>query len=152
MTQPAGDYEGLNGVRAPVVEDDPALRMDLEWTLAEAGAVVVGLCRTLKEGLARSDSVDFAVAVLDCQLDEETVLPLARRLLDRGVPFVLHTGRPRSDPAWRSGVPAWRSGVYVRPSKSRRLRVSSFRRSEMCWRNSAEDGNFCMRSRVHPGF
>ena len=97
MTHVVGDYEGLNGVRVLVVEDEPALLMDLELMLAEAGAVVVGLCQTLEEALARSDSVDFAVAVLDYQLGDETVLPLARRLLRRGVPFVLHTGRARSD-------------------------------------------------------
>jgi DNA-binding response OmpR family regulator len=118
MTQVAGDYEGLDGVRVLVVEDELALLMDLEITLAEAGAVVVGLCRTLDEALACSDIADFAVAVLDYQLGDETVLPLARRLLGRGVPFVLHTGRAHSD---LSMAECWRCPIVEKPAIPRVL-------------------------------
>ena len=118
MTHVVGDCEGLNGVGMLVAEDDPALLMDLEWMLAEVGAAVVGLCRTLEEALARSDSVDFAVAVLDYPLDDETVLPLARR-----VPFVLHTGRPRSDP----GMAEWSLCPIVEKPATPRELISAVR-------------------------
>jgi len=88
---------GLWGVRVLVVEDDPLLLMDLESTLIEAGAVVAGLCQTVAEALARLEVNDFAVAVLDFRLGSETISPVARRLVKRGVPFVLYTGQTRAD-------------------------------------------------------
>ena len=42
--------------------------MDLEYTLAEAGALVAGLRRTLEDAMARANVGDFAVAVLDFSL------------------------------------------------------------------------------------
>ncbi len=49
--------------------------MDLEYTLAEAGAVVAGLRRTLEDAMARANVGDFAVAVLDFSLGSETASP-----------------------------------------------------------------------------
>ena len=106
----------LDGVRVLIVEDDPLLLLDLELTLSGAGAVVVGLCQTLDEALRRSHPVDFAVAVLDFRLGEETASPVARRLEDEGVPFVFYTGRPATSRAWPNG------GI-VRSSKSHRRRM-----------------------------
>ena len=97
MRKATGDHDDLNGVRVLLVEDDPVLLMDLELMLAEAGAVVVGLCQTLDDALVRSDTVDFTVAVLDYRLGAQTVSPLARRLLRNGVPFILYTGQGRGD-------------------------------------------------------
>jgi hypothetical protein len=42
----------LNGARVLVVEDDCLISMDLESTLAEAGAEIAGVCRTAKDALA----------------------------------------------------------------------------------------------------
>ena len=98
------DHDQLRGVRVLVVEDDPLLALDLAATLAGAGAVVVGLCHTLDEAMLRADGADFAVAVLDFGLGSETVSPVARQLFDRGVPFVLYTGKSRHEPSlaeWR---------------------------------------------------
>ncbi len=66
--------------------------------------MVVGLCQTLDEALRRSNPVDFAVAVLDFRLGEETASPVARRLEDQGVPFVFYTGQARQEASlteWR---------------------------------------------------
>ena len=106
----------LNGVRVLVVEDDPLLAMDLEATLVGAGAVVVDFCRTLDEAKLRADAGDFAVAVLDFGLGSETVSPVARRLINRGVPFVLYTGN-------RATNRAWLNGGIVRSSRSQRRGV-----------------------------
>lgn len=89
----------LDGVRVLLVEDDPLLLLDLELTLAGAGAVVVGLCQTLDEALTRSYPSDFAIAVLDFRLGDETVSAVARLLEDRGVPFVFYTGQARHEPS-----------------------------------------------------
>ena len=46
MVQFMNDNKPLNGVRVLVVEDDTLLAMDLEETLIDAGAIVVGVCQS----------------------------------------------------------------------------------------------------------
>ncbi len=99
MVQSLNDNNLLRGVRVLVVEDDVLLAMDLRETLADAGAIVVDVCQTLNEGMARANVEDFAIAVLDFSLGSETVSPLARRLVRRGLPFILYTGKSRSEPS-----------------------------------------------------
>jgi DNA-binding response OmpR family regulator len=111
----------LNGVRVLVVEDDPLLAMDLEATLVGAGAVVVDLCRTLDEAMLRADAGDFAVAVLDFGLGSETVSPVARQLINRGVPFVLYTGMSRHEPS----LAEWRDSSIVEKPASTHALVSA---------------------------
>jgi DNA-binding response OmpR family regulator len=104
MVYPMNDNNPLRGVTVLVVEDDLFLAMALEDTLVGMGAVVVDVCHTLDEAMARADADDFAVAVLDFSLGSHSVTPLARRLARRNVPFVLHTGMSRSEPSlseWR---------------------------------------------------
>jgi DNA-binding response OmpR family regulator len=123
MVQSTNDQQQLHGVRVLVVEDDTLLAMDLEATLVEAGAVVVDLCPTLDEAMLRADAADFAVAVLDFGLGSETVSPVARRLVDRGVPFVLHTGISRHEPS----LAEWRDCSIVEKPASPRALVSAVR-------------------------
>ena len=104
MTESKNGGKCLDGVRVLIVEDDPLLLLELELTLAGAGAVVVGLCQTLDEALRRASPMDFEVAVLDFRLGQETASPVARRLEDQGVPFVFYTGQARHEPSlaeWR---------------------------------------------------
>ena len=123
MIQNANAYNSLDGVRVLVVEDDPLLAMDLEATLAEAGAVVVDLCRTLDQALARAGADDFAIAVLDFSLGAETASPVARRLVNRGVPFVLYTGKPRNEP----NLAEWSDRLIIEKPASARALVSAVR-------------------------
>ena len=53
------------------------MAMDLEDTLARAGAVVVSLCRTLEAAIAHANVDDFAVAVLDFGLGPDTASHVA---------------------------------------------------------------------------
>jgi DNA-binding response OmpR family regulator len=118
MDQPTNNRDQLSGVRVLVVEDDPLLAMDLDATLVEAGAVVVSLCQTLDEAMVRADDDDFAVAVLDFGLGSDTVSPVARRLVNRGVPFVLYTGKSRHEPI----MAEWRDcSIVEKPASSRAL-------------------------------
>jgi DNA-binding NtrC family response regulator len=115
MSMSSSKRNSLSGVRVLVVEDDPLLLMDLEETLEGAGAVVVGLCQTLREAIRRSDVADFSVAVLDFRLGSETISPVARRLVNRGVPFVLYTGQSRHEP----GLAEWRHcSIVEKPAPS----------------------------------
>jgi DNA-binding response OmpR family regulator len=123
MVQSSNDRDELHGVRVLVVEDDWLLAMDVEATLVEAGAVVVDRCLTLAEAMLRADVPDFAVAVLDFGLGSETVSPVARRLVKRGVPFVLHTGKSRHEP----NLAEWRHCPIVEKPASPRMLVSAVR-------------------------
>jgi len=122
MVQMMGDCRPLGGVRVLVVEDDPLMAMDLEESLAEAGAAVVGLCRSVDEAMARTDVDDFAVAVLDFCLGSDTASPVARRLARRGVPFVLYTGASRRDPS----LAEWACPIVQKPASTGTL-VSALR-------------------------
>ena len=99
LTQQKSGGKCLDGVRVLIVEDDPLLLLDLELILAGAGAMVVGLCQTLEDALRRAFPVDFAIAVLDFRLGDETASAVARRLEDQGVPFVFYTGQGRYEPS-----------------------------------------------------
>jgi DNA-binding response OmpR family regulator len=117
------DNSPLSGVTALVVEDDLLLAMDLEATLVGAGAIVVDVCHTLGEAMARADGEDFAVAVLDFGLGPDSVTPLARRLARRDVPFVLYTGMPRGEPS----LMEWRNYPIVEKPASPHILVSAIR-------------------------
>jgi DNA-binding response OmpR family regulator len=122
MIQALKDGHPLTGVRVLVVEDDPLMAMDLEDTLAEAGAVVVGLCQTLDEAMARANVDDFAVAVLDFSLGMDTASPVAHRLVRRRVPFVLYTGKSNRDPS----LAEWTCPIVEKPAPPSAL-VSAIR-------------------------
>ena len=118
MVQSMNDNSALSGVTVLVVEDDLMLAMDLEVMLGGMGAVVVAVCHTLDEAMARADADDFAVAVLDFSLGSNSVTPLARRLARRNAPFILHTGMSRSEPSMME----WRDSVIVaKPASPRTL-------------------------------
>ena len=117
MVRSTNDNVPLGAVRVLIVEDDPLMAMDLEDTLVEAGAVIIGPCRTLDEAMARTNADDFAVAVLDFSLGEDTAAPVARRLASRGVPFVLYTGRSTSDPS----LAEWACPIIEKPASPRVL-------------------------------
>jgi DNA-binding response OmpR family regulator len=121
MVQPMNDNRPLSGVTVLVVEDDFLLAMDVEATLVGAGAIVVDVCLTLDQAMARGDADDFAVAVLDFSLGSESVAPFARRLARRGVPFILHTGMPRGDP----GLMEWTNTPMVQKPASPHSLVSA---------------------------
>jgi hypothetical protein len=97
--------------------------MDLQDTLVDAGAVVVGVCQTLDAAMARANVGDFAVAVLDFSLGVDTASPLARRLVHRGVPFVLYTGKSRREPS----LAEWRDWPIVEKPAPSRVLVSALR-------------------------
>jgi DNA-binding NtrC family response regulator len=83
----------LAGAGVLAVEDEFLLLLELETVLLEAGARKVRSCRTIEQALAAADSEDFDVGVLDIRLGDDTVAPVARKLMQRGIPFVFYTGQ-----------------------------------------------------------
>jgi len=86
----------LHGKRILVVEDEALISMLLEDELLEAGAEVVGPVCSVKEALELIDQAaadgGLSAAVLDINLEGETVSPVADRLATLNVPFVFATG------------------------------------------------------------
>ena len=96
--------KALKGVRLLVVEDDAILLMELEEILQDAGAEIVGRCRTVADALATVEKYGISAAVLDVRIGNTTIAPVARQLGQRGTPFFFYTGQVVSDPAleeWR---------------------------------------------------
>lgn len=82
---------GLSGARVLIVEDAVLLALELEMGLSEAGARIIGPAYELEEALALLDQ-PIDAAVLDANLNGQSVTPVAQALFDRKVPFVFATG------------------------------------------------------------
>lgn len=78
-----------------VVEDDPLLAMDLEWTLKQAGFAVIGPAITTEEAfdLLREHTPDLTV--LDLNLGSEMAFPVADHLANAAIPFLILSGHSR---------------------------------------------------------
>jgi CheY-like chemotaxis protein len=88
---PAPSKPSIAGLRILIVEDALLLALELEAGLAEAGATVVGSAADVDEGL-RMAAQPLDAAVLDANLNGQSVLPVAEALRARGVPFIFATG------------------------------------------------------------
>jgi PAS domain S-box-containing protein len=83
--------DDIRGVRVLVVEDAVLLALELEAGLTEAGALVVGTAASLEEA-QRMLEMSFDVAVLDANLNGQSVIPVAEALVRRRTPFIFATG------------------------------------------------------------
>ncbi|HEY3694494.1 HWE histidine kinase domain-containing protein [Phenylobacterium sp.] len=90
VTASGGPAE-LNGARVLIVEDAVLLALELETGLSDAGAVVIGPAYELEEAMGLLDQ-PIDAAVLDANLNGRSVIPVAKVLAERGVPFVFATG------------------------------------------------------------
>lgn len=86
-----GGLGSLKGRRVLIVEDAVLLALELETGLSDAGAVVIGPAYELEEAMALLDQ-PIDAAVLDANLNGQSVMPVAQALAERGVPFVFATG------------------------------------------------------------
>jgi DNA-binding response OmpR family regulator len=75
-----------------IVEDEPLIAMMLEDFLESLGHTVRGTCETVGQALAEVDKGGFDIAILDVNLKGETAWPVATRLKEQGVPFVIASG------------------------------------------------------------
>ena len=81
-----------------IVEDEPLIAMMLEDFLDSLGHRVIGSAETIQDALSFVDEGGFDVAIIDVHLKGEHVWPVADRLTERGIPFILATGGHISPP------------------------------------------------------
>jgi CheY-like chemotaxis protein len=75
-----------------IVEDEPLIAMMLEDFLDSLGHTIAGTCDSVPEALARANEGGFDVAILDVHLKGERIWPVADRLVEMGIPYILATG------------------------------------------------------------
>jgi len=90
---PPDRSRSLKGCRILVVEDEYFLAEDIGRALRALDASIVGPVGHLADGMAVLNN-DKAIsgAVLDVNVHDEKIFPLARELKARNVPFVFTTG------------------------------------------------------------
>ena len=74
-----------------LVEDEPLIAFDVERDLRTAGARVI-TAGYLDAALYMTEHPDLSGAVVDLRLGADSSMPICRRLADRNLPFVVHTG------------------------------------------------------------
>ena len=75
-----------------IVEDEPLIAMMLEDFLDSLGHRVQGTCDNVQCALEEVEKGGFDLAILDVNLKGENVWPVATRLREKNVPFVIATG------------------------------------------------------------
>ena len=108
----------LSGARILVVEDDFLISTELDTILADAGATVLGPCRTLAQAQRAIVDNNISAAILDFRLGDATALPLAAQLRRHGIPFVFFTGQSNTGQI-ESACPGAR--VISKPFQSRTI-------------------------------
>jgi len=82
----------LSAKRILVVEDELMIRMLLEDMLGQLGYTIAAEAARIDEALAAIRTTEFDVAILDVNLNGQTIAPVAEALVARGTPFVFATG------------------------------------------------------------
>src|SRR3954465_7503624 len=75
-----------------IVEDEPLIAMMLEDFLDSLGLTITGTCETVQCALDEVEKGGFDLAILDVNLKGENVWPVATKLREKKVPFVIATG------------------------------------------------------------
>ena len=82
----------MAGCRVLVVEDEILIAIEIEDTLKALGCEVVGLVGKLDEALELAVNAAIDAAILDVRIRGGDVFPVAEKLLERNIPFILSSG------------------------------------------------------------
>lgn len=104
------DMSLFKGKSVLIVEDQMLIALDLENILGDHGMIVTATATSLREALVYLGKERPDCAVLDVNLGEESSAPIARHLIEIGVPFIFATGygETGSIPTDFAGVPVVR--------------------------------------------
>lgn len=93
--------------RAMVAEDSLLILVALEMLLEQHAICIAGQASTVAEARALAAAGNFDIAILDINLHDEMVFPVADLLCQRGIPIIFTTGYAPSEmrPARFADVP-----------------------------------------------
>lgn len=80
------------GLPILIVEDDEILAENMVAAIEDRGCAPVGPVATVAAALALLQTREIGGAILDAALLDRDVTPVAMDLIDRAIPFVIHTG------------------------------------------------------------
>ena len=129
-------YPNLAGKRVLVVEDEMLVALLVEDVLLDAGCVVVGPFSRVPAGLAAAMVELVDVALLDVNVANEKVFPIAYALEERGIPFLFVTGYgeaalPKDRPDWEACPKPFQPGQLAeRLAPQGQWRLTASRRRE----------------------
>lgn len=87
----------LKGRRVLIVEDDVMVAMLIADMLTDLGCVVAGSATHLDEAMSLASGTTFDCALLDVNLQGQSIFPLVDLLRAKGVPFAFATGYSNAD-------------------------------------------------------
>ncbi len=90
MAGDAGD--DMSGLRILIVEDEYFIADDMAAQLRQRGAEVLGPVGTVEEASRIVSGGELDCAILDMNLRGDMAYPVADRLAEAGIPFVIATG------------------------------------------------------------
>jgi CheY-like chemotaxis protein len=105
----------LGGVSILVVEDEGAQALDLQLSLEEAGASVVGPVGFVEDALDIMENLpELDCAILDLNLHGELVFPVADILLEHDVPVIFATAYEAENlPTRYRGLPMFLKPLFM---------------------------------------
>jgi CheY-like chemotaxis protein len=75
-----------------IVEDEPIVALGLAFAVEDVGAEVVGPCSSIADALTLLAAGSVDAAILDVNLCDRDITPVAVALMARAVPFIVQTG------------------------------------------------------------
>jgi ActR/RegA family two-component response regulator len=108
----------LNQVSVLIVEDEPFIALDLAEAVKEARGNVIGPAGSVREALLLIKLNLVQAAVLDVNLSDRDVTPVAELLIEGGVPVIFYSGLALPA-ALRERYPS--ACFYKKPSPTMRL-------------------------------
>ena len=82
----------LNRALVLVAEDEPFIALDIELAIQDADGEVVGPASSVKEALALIEARPIDAAILDVNLIDGDITPVAEAILRLGIPVILQSG------------------------------------------------------------
>jgi DNA-binding NarL/FixJ family response regulator len=74
------------------VEDEPFIALELKASVEDAGGTVVGPVGSIQAAIQLLETDVVAAAILDVELSDGNVTPVAEVLVARGIPMVFQSG------------------------------------------------------------
>ena len=107
----------LEGLELFLVEDNFLILYETRLILQEAGAAVT-TAGSVGQGLALCDR-DYHAAILDIDLPDGNVFPVAERLVGQHTPLIFHSGSSAHDPSILQHFPD--AAVLIKPVSETQL-------------------------------